>query len=151
MDVFFVDEIKYRQQLVSGTFALISRYYPVDQANRHNIKHFVIVVLSEYFSRFPVCRHESTHSPAAQGILREEFLRIVIHGLRKQWSPAQIRAKHKLDYPGDERMRACAETIYTYLYALPGGLRQSLLRCLRRHRNRGIDHRGGIPEMFSIE
>ncbi len=54
-------------------------------------------------------------------------------------------------------MRACAETIYTYLYALPGGLRQSLLRCLRWHRkarrprSRGIDHRGGIPEMFSIE
>ena len=55
-------------------------------------------------------------------------------------------------------MRVCAETIYTYLYALPrGSLRQSLLRCLRRHRkarrpqSRGIDRRGQIPEMFSIE
>ena len=82
---------------------------------------------------------------------------IVINGLRKQWSPAQISAKLKLDYPGDERMRVC-ETIHTYLYALPrGGLRQSLLRCLRQHRSarrprsRGLDRRGRIPEMISIE
>ena len=47
---------------------------------------------------------------------------IVINGLRKQWSPAQISAKLKLDYPGDERMRVCAETIHTYLYVLPRGV-----------------------------
>ncbi|WP_424947212.1 IS30 family transposase [Candidatus Spongiihabitans sp.] len=84
--------------------------------------------------------------------------RLVINGLRKQWSPAQISAKLKIDYPGDERMRVCAETLYTYLYVLPrGSLRQSLLRCLRQHRparrprSRGNDRRGRIPEMISIE
>ena len=83
---------------------------------------------------------------------------MVINGLHKQWSAAQISAKLKLDYPGDEGMRVCAETIYTYLYVLPrGGLRQSLLRCLRQHRkarrprSRGLDRRGQIPEMISIE
>lgn len=92
-------------------------------------------------------------------LVEDKSLRwMVINGLRKQWSPAQISAKLKLDYPGDERMRVCAETIYTYLYVLPrGSLRQSLLRCLRQHRkarrprSRGNDRRDQIPEMISIE
>lgn len=37
-------------------------------------------------------------------------------------SPAQIIAKIGIDYPGDERMRVCAETIYTYLHVLLGGV-----------------------------
>ena len=88
---------------------------------------------------------------------------VVINGLHKQWSAAQISAKLKLDYPGDEGMRVCAETIYPYLYVLPrGGVRQSLflLCCLRQHRkarrprSRGLDRRdqiSEIPEMISIE
>ncbi len=52
--------------------------------------------------------------------------RIVIHGLRKQWSPAQISAKLKLDYLGDERMRVCAETSYTYLHVLTRGRSASI-------------------------
>ena len=45
--------------------------------------------------------------------------RIVLSGLRKQWSPAQISAKLKADHPDEASMRVCAETIYTYLYVLP--------------------------------
>lgn len=84
--------------------------------------------------------------------------RIVLNGLRQQWSPSQISAKLKIDYPKDETLRVCAETIYTYLYVLPrGSLRKSLLGHLRQHRkarrprSRGNDRRGQIPEMISIE
>ena len=38
---------------------------------------------------------------------------IVLSGLRRQWSPAQISVKLKADHPDEERMRVCAETIYT--------------------------------------
>ncbi len=55
-------------------------------------------------------------------------------------------------------MRVCAATIYTYLYVLPrGSLHKVLLRYLRQHRkqrrsrSRGIDRRGQMPEMISIE
>ncbi len=84
--------------------------------------------------------------------------RIVLSGLRKQWSHAQISAKLKADHPDEASMRVCAETIYTYLYVLPrGSLRKELLRYLRQHRkhrrprSRGSDRRGQIPEMISIE
>lgn len=89
---------------------------------------------------------------------RQGLRRLVIRGLRKQWSPAQISANLEIDYSGDKRKRVCSETIYTYLYLLPrGSLRQSLLGCLRQHRlarrprSQGNDCRGRIPEMFSIE
>lgn len=84
--------------------------------------------------------------------------RIVLNGLRKQWSPAQISAKLKIDHPNEETLRVCAETIYTYLYVLPrGSLRKALLSHLRQHRktrrprSRGNDRRGQIPDMISIE
>ncbi|TDX96744.1 IS30 family transposase [Thiohalophilus thiocyanatoxydans] len=83
---------------------------------------------------------------------------IVLRGLRKQWSPQQISARLKQDYPNDEQLRVSAETIYTYLYVLPRGeLRRELLGYLRQHhkkrrpRSRGEDRRGQIPDMISIE
>ncbi len=84
--------------------------------------------------------------------------RVVLSGLRKQWSPQQISASLIEDFPDDRTMRVCAETIYTYLYLLPRGeLRRELLSYLRQHhkqrrsRSRGKDRRGQIPEMISIE
>jgi len=84
--------------------------------------------------------------------------RAVLRGLRQEWSPAQISARLREEYPAKEFMRVCAETIYTYLYVLPrGSLRKELLSYLRQHhkqrrpRSRGVDRRGQIPEMVSIE
>jgi transposase, IS30 family len=84
--------------------------------------------------------------------------RAVLRGLRQQWSPAQIGARLREEYPDEESMRVCAETVYTYLYVLPrGSLRKELLGYLRQHRkqrrprSRGTDRRGQIPEMVSIE
>ncbi|OGT76554.1 MAG: hypothetical protein A2W76_08865 [Gammaproteobacteria bacterium RIFCSPLOWO2_12_47_11] len=40
--------------------------------------------------------------------------RAVLRGLRQEWSPAQISARLREQYPAKEFMRVCAETIYTY-------------------------------------
>jgi IS30 family transposase len=78
--------------------------------------------------------------------------------LRMGWSPEQIAARLKLVFPHDKEMRVSHEALYTYLYVLPrGGLRKELLSYLRQHhksrrpRSRGVDRRGQIPEMISIE
>ena len=44
----------------------------------------------------------------------------------EEWSPEQISARLKLDFPGDEEMRVSPETIYKALYVYPkGGLRKT--------------------------
>ncbi|MGH8403272.1 MAG: IS30 family transposase [Gammaproteobacteria bacterium] len=78
--------------------------------------------------------------------------------LRRYWSPEQIAATLKQNFPRDSNMRLSHEALYTYLYVLPrGSLRRELLSYLRQHRklrhprSRGTDRRGQIPEMISIE
>lgn len=82
----------------------------------------------------------------------------VLQRLRQQWSPEQICDRLRQDYAGEPHMQVCAETIYSYLYVLPRGeLRRELLSHLRQHRktrrprSRGMDRRGQIPDMISIE
>lgn len=82
----------------------------------------------------------------------------VLQRLRWAWSPQQIAARLKRDFPDDGAMRLSHEALYTYLYVLPRGeLRRELLSYLRRgHRRRrprrsGPSQRGQIPEMISIE
>jgi IS30 family transposase len=83
----------------------------------------------------------------------------VLAKLKQEWSPEQIAKRLRQDYPGDQTMRICQETIYQYLYVLPRGeLKKELLRALRqkpRYRRKRIltqdDRRGKIQEMISIE
>jgi len=82
----------------------------------------------------------------------------VMGHLRLCWSPQQIAARLKRAFPKDRTMRLSHEALYTYLYILPRGeLRKELLGYLRQHRktrrprSRGMDRRGQIPEMISIE
>ena len=90
---------------------------------------------------------------------REPRLRdFVLAGLRRYCSPEQIAQELKRTYPDDPSMRISHEAIYTYLYVLPrGSLRKELLAYLRQHhkrrrpRSHGVDRRGQIPEMLSIE
>ena len=77
--------------------------------------------------------------------------------LRQGWSPSQIAGRLRRMGPEDRRMRACHETIYAALYALPrGDLRRELLECLRqgrqkrRPRSRGTDRRGFVPDELRI-
>ena len=56
-------------------------------------------------------------------------------GLRHRWSPQQIAARLREEFPDDAEMRVSHETIYQALYVQGrGGLRRELARCLRTGR-----------------
>ena len=55
--------------------------------------------------------------------------------LAQWWSPAQISARLRIEFPGDPMMRVSHETIYQALYVQGRGeLRRELARCLRTGR-----------------
>jgi len=67
------------------------------------------------------------------------------HGRRQDrrwatsWSPEQISARLKLDFPDDESMRVSHEAIYQALYVQGrGALRRELVTCLRTGRARRV-------------
>lgn len=73
------------------------------------------------------------------------------------WSPEQIAARLKRDYPRDMRRRISHETIYCSIYVIPRGqLRRLLISCLRQHRKRrraryrSAERRGQIPNRTPI-
>ena len=79
----------------------------------------------------------------------------VADGLRSGLSPEQVAGTlRRMDTP----IRLCHETIYQAIYAMPKGmLRTETIALLRfghnkrRPRTRGIDRRGQIPNMISID
>jgi IS30 family transposase len=80
----------------------------------------------------------------------------VVAGLEKLWSPEQIAARLREDYPDAAEMWVSHETIYKSLYVQGRGeLRRELARCLRtgratrRHRGRA-EHRGRLKDMVLI-
>ena len=82
--------------------------------------------------------------------------RAVTGMLERRFSPQQISARLRLDYPDDEEMRIAAETIYQSLYLQSRGrLRKDLARYLRSGRQkrkprRGPTGQGHIKDMVSI-
>jgi IS30 family transposase len=73
------------------------------------------------------------------------------------WSPEQIAARLRRDYPHDMRRRISHETIYASIYIIPRGeLRRLLISCLRQHRKqrrprfRSTERRGQIPNRTPI-
>jgi IS30 family transposase len=84
------------------------------------------------------------------------LLAAVEAGLRARWSPEQISARLRLEYPEDREMRISHETIYRSLYVQSRGeLRRQLTahlrtgRSTRRARGR-VETRGRIPDMVPI-
>lgn len=85
--------------------------------------------------------------------------RYVLTKLWLYWSPEQIAAKLKLDYPKDPVMRLSPETIYAYVYVQPKGeLKRRLVLALRHHHGRRYrknrrDKRSirNIPGLVSID
>jgi transposase, IS30 family len=72
------------------------------------------------------------------------------------WSPVQISAQLRVEFPDDPMMRVSPETIYQSLYVQGrGALRKELAACLRtgrairRNRSR-TEKRGRIPDMVNI-
>lgn len=83
--------------------------------------------------------------------------RYVGRRLGQGWSPQQIAARLRRDYPEDMGKRICHETIYAAIYIVPRGeLRRTLISCLRQHRKvrrrryRSADKRGQIPNPTPI-
>ena len=76
--------------------------------------------------------------------------------LAQRWSPQQIAARLKRDYPDRQEMRVSAETIYQSLFVQSrGALRRELTTCLRsgRTRRRGqrrTERRGKLSDMVLI-
>jgi IS30 family transposase len=78
-------------------------------------------------------------------------------GLLRRWSPQQISARLKVDYPHDPELRISHETIYQSLYIQSRGeLRRQLAKGLRsgrsgrRSRGLGPERRGKIRDMVPI-
>jgi IS30 family transposase len=89
--------------------------------------------------------------------LNAELRSVVQAGLEQRWSPEQISARLKAQYPGRAEMQVSYETIYQSLYVQSrGGLRRELTRCLRTGRAvrkphaRTDERRARIPEMVMI-
>jgi IS30 family transposase len=84
------------------------------------------------------------------------LLAAVEAGLLKRWSPRQISAKLRVDYPDDVGMRISHETIYLSLFVQSRGeLRRQLTGYLRTGRRARkpqgrLERRGRIPEMVNI-
>ena len=83
--------------------------------------------------------------------------RYVSRRLQHGWSPQQIAARLRRDYPQDVAKRISHETIYAAIYIVPSGeLRRTLISCLRqhrkvrRHRYRSGLKRGDIPNPTPI-
>jgi IS30 family transposase len=72
------------------------------------------------------------------------------------WSPAQISAQLRIEFPDDPMMRVSPETIYQSLYVQGrGALRKELAACLRtgravRHNRSRLERRSRIPDMVMI-
>ena len=87
----------------------------------------------------------------------EELRDWVQRHLEKKWSPEQISALLKLEFPDRPEMRVSPETIYQSLYVQGrGALRRELAkslrtgRALRKPRRKAGERRGRIPGMVNI-
>lgn len=70
------------------------------------------------------------------------LLNYVITKLRSGWSPLVISGRLALDFPDDEQMRVCAETIYAWIYSSTKQAR-AWAQYLARHHRRRHRYRGG--------
>jgi len=78
-------------------------------------------------------RRPKTAKLVAQPALRE-YVQAKLEG-DERWSPEQIARRLVVDFPDDEGMRICHETIYQSLYVQGrGALRRELTACLRTGR-----------------
>jgi len=76
-------------------------------------------------------RHKTPPKLLANGPLRA----YVDQNLRLRWSPQQIAARLRLEYPTDMTMRISHETIYTYVYCFARGeLKKTLVASLRQQK-----------------
>jgi transposase, IS30 family len=99
---------------------------------------------------------EQARRPKSPKLAHPPLAERVSSWLTQWWSPQQIAARLRIEFPGDPMMRVRHETIYQALYVQGRGeLRRELARCLRtgrakrRPRDRG-EHTGRIKGMVMI-
>ena len=96
--------------------------------------------------------------PKTAKLAGNDELRCWVQGmLERKWSPEEISARLRLEFPGRAEMRVSHETIYQSLYVQGrGALRRELAaslrtgRALRRPRRTEGERRGKIPGMVNI-
>jgi len=99
---------------------------------------------------------ERARRPKRAKLARSPRLRAEVERrLRERWSPQQIAARLRLDFPDDPEMRVSHETIYQSLYVQSrGALRRELAGQLRlgrsRRRGSGVRPGGGLREIVPI-
>jgi IS30 family transposase len=101
---------------------------------------------------------ERSRRPKAAKLAAGGELREWVGGkLELNWSPEQVSAALKAEFPGRPEMRVSAETIYQSIYVQGrGALRKDLAarlrtgRALRRPRRKEDERRGKIPGMVMI-
>ena len=99
---------------------------------------------------------ERARRPKSAKLQRSPRLRVEVERrLGERWSPEQIAARLKVDFPDDAEMRVSHETIYRSLYVQSrGSLRRELTACLRsgraQRRCQGAPARGQLRGMVSI-
>jgi IS30 family transposase len=80
---------------------------------------------------------EQARRPKAPKLACPQLAAQVTAWLAQWWSPVQISARLRIEYPGDPMMHVSHETIYQALYVQGRGeLRRELARCLRAGRAR---------------
>lgn len=86
--------------------------------------------------------HRRTHRPKTPKLIACPRLRVEVErGLTRRWSPQQIAARLRRDFPDDLEMRVSHETIYQSLFVQGrGALRLELTRCLRSGRAQRRPH-----------
>jgi IS30 family transposase len=99
---------------------------------------------------------EQARRPKTPKLACPELAAQVAAWVAEWWSPVQIAARLRMEFPGDPMMHVSHETIYQALYVQGRGeLRRELARCLRtgrarrRPRGRG-DNTGQIRDMVMI-
>lgn len=99
---------------------------------------------------------EQARRPKAAKLAASPRLRAEVERrLMERWSPQQIAARLRVDFPDDPEMRVCHETIYQSLYVQSrGALRRELAGELRRgrsqRRGRGSRLGGHLREIVPI-
>lgn len=77
---------------------------------------------------------------------------VVIDMLRNKYSPEQIAGRLKKDYPDDDTMRMCTETIYQSLFfQAKGELKKEIAACLRQGRTQRKPRGTHIPRQRFID
>ncbi len=122
------------------------------------------VALNRTRSRYRAHRAEETarqraKRPKPWKLVTQPRLRAEVEqGLLQQWSPEQIAARLRRDYPDDREMQVSHETIYRSIFVQARGtLRKELAVCLRTGRTQRRSHkrsarsgRGQLQNTISI-